>query len=48
MTSTKPKKLKEKLGKQSFKTEELGVVKGVTPIEDITHLAGIASISCRY
>ncbi|MDF5730525.1 MAG: hypothetical protein PUP92_21515, partial [Rhizonema sp. PD38] len=45
MTSTKPKKLKEKLGKQSFETEEVGVVKGVTPIEDITHLAGIASIS---
>lgn len=45
MTSTKPKKPKDKLGRQSLETEQLGVVKGLTPFEDITHLAGIASIS---
>lgn len=45
MTSTKPQKAKQKIGKQSLETEQLGVVKGLTPFEDITHLAGITSIS---
>ena len=45
MTSTKSTKPKDKLGRQSLETEQLGVVKGLTPFEDITHLAGIASIS---
>lgn len=47
MTSTKrkPTKITEKIGKQSLETEQFGVVKGLTPFEDITHLAGIASIS---
>ncbi|OKH45306.1 hypothetical protein NIES2101_26730 [Calothrix sp. HK-06] len=40
MTSTKPK-----IGKQSLETDQLGVVRGLTPFEDITHLAGITSIS---
>ena len=45
MTSTKSTKPKDKLGRQSLETEQLGVVKNLTPFEDITHLAGIASIS---
>ena len=45
MTSTQPQKAKPKIGKQSLETEQLGVVKGLTPFEDITHLAGITSIS---
>ncbi|BDA76039.1 hypothetical protein CAL7716_102050 (plasmid) [Calothrix sp. PCC 7716] len=40
MTSTKPT-----IGKQSLEADQLGVVKGLTPFEDITHIAGIASIS---
>ncbi|NJN07540.1 MAG: hypothetical protein HC815_05935 [Richelia sp. RM1_1_1] len=44
MTSTKPQK-KASIGKQSLETDQLGVVKGLTPFEDITHLAGITSIS---
>ncbi len=47
MTSTKDKHslVKDKIGKQSLETEQLGVVKSLTPFEDITNLAGIASIS---
>lgn len=45
MTSTKPEKNKAKIGKKSLETDQLGVVKGLTPFEDITHLAGITSIS---
>jgi hypothetical protein len=47
MTSTKDKHslVKDKIGKQSLEAEQLGVVKNLTPFEDITHLAGIASIS---
>jgi hypothetical protein len=47
MTSSKekPTKNKEKIGRKSLNTEQLGVVKNLTPFEDITHLAGIASIS---
>lgn len=41
----KPTKNKEKIGRKSLDTEQLGVVKNLTPFEDITHLAGIASIS---
>lgn len=43
MTSTKPQKTKALIGKQSLET--VGVVKKLTPFEDITHLAGITSIS---
>lgn len=45
MTSTKPPKNKAKIGKKSLETDQLGVVKGLTPFEDITHLAGITNIS---
>jgi hypothetical protein len=45
MTSTKSTKPKDKLGRQPLETEQLGVVKNLTPFEDITHIAGIASIS---
>lgn len=45
MTSTKPQKNKTVGGKQSLETDQLGIVKGLTPFEDATHLAGIASIS---
>ena len=45
MTSTKPSKNKAKIGKQSLETDQLGVVKGLTPFEDITHIIGITSIS---
>ena len=44
MTSTTSKP-KDKIGKKSLETEQLGVVKNLTPFEDITNLAGIASIS---
>ncbi|MEC4816188.1 MAG: hypothetical protein SAK29_23405 [Scytonema sp. PMC 1069.18] len=36
---------KNKLGRKALDPEQLGVVKNLTPFEDITHLAGIASIS---
>ncbi|OYD91464.1 hypothetical protein CDG76_26545 [Nostoc sp. 'Peltigera membranacea cyanobiont' 210A] len=45
MSSTTSTKIKHKIGKKSLDTEQLGVVKNLTPFEDITHLAGIASIS---
>ena len=45
MTSTKSTQPKNKVGKKSLDTEQLGVVKNLTPFEDITHIAGIASIS---
>jgi hypothetical protein len=45
MTSTASTKLKGKIGRKSLDTEQLGVVKNLTPFEDITHLAGITSIS---
>lgn len=45
MTSTKPSSNKAKIGKQSLETDQLGVVKGLTPFEDVTHLVGITSIS---
>ncbi|MBW4512177.1 MAG: hypothetical protein KME64_37640 [Scytonematopsis contorta HA4267-MV1] len=41
-TSSKPK---DNLGKASLESEQLGVVKNLTPFEDITHLAAIANIS---
>ncbi|WP_199192293.1 hypothetical protein [Chlorogloea sp. CCALA 695] len=37
--------VKEKIGKKSLDTSQISVVKNLTPFEDITHVAGIASIS---
>lgn len=45
MSSTASTKIKHKIGKKSLDTEQLSVVKNLTPFEDITHLAAIASIS---
>ncbi|KAB8333855.1 hypothetical protein SD80_011385 [Scytonema tolypothrichoides VB-61278] len=45
MSSTASTKQKDKIGRKSLDIEQLGVVKNLTPFEDITHLAGIASIS---
>lgn len=46
MTSTKSTaKPREKIGKKSIEASQLAVVKTLTPFEDITHLAGITSIS---
>ena len=48
MTSTKPKKTKQKkdkVGNQRLESNQVSVVKKLTPFEDVTHLAGIVSIS---
>lgn len=45
MTVTKTAKSKDKVGRQALDPEQIGVVKNLTPFEDIVHLAGIVNIS---
>ena len=45
MTATKTAKSKNKVGRQALDPEQIGVVKNLTPFEDIVHLAGIINIS---
>ncbi|MBO3458430.1 hypothetical protein G7B40_025275 [Aetokthonos hydrillicola Thurmond2011] len=44
-SSTKSKSPKDKVGTKSISTKEIAVVKHLTPFEDLTHIAAIASIS---
>ncbi|WP_179076235.1 hypothetical protein [Nostoc sp. C057] len=39
------KKVKDKLGKVALETEQISVVKMLTPFEDIIHLGGRANAS---
>lgn len=45
VASKKTKRNNKGVGAQSFSAQQLGVVKRITPIEDIIHLAGICNIS---